>query len=83
MNTATDSSVTSLPLALERHFTPLQIAELWSVSTDTVLRAFRDEPGVLEFGSDETRWSRRRKTLRIPESVVVRVHQRLRSKKRS
>lgn len=33
------------------------------------------EPGVIEFGSDETRFKRKRKLLRVPESVLVRVHQ--------
>jgi hypothetical protein len=35
---------------------------------------FKDEPGVLAIGSDETRYGRARITLRIPESVLQRVH---------
>lgn len=70
----------NLELALEPHYTPQQIAKLWSVSTDTAIRIFRDEPGVITFGSDETVWSRKRKTLRIPHSVLVRVHQKLHKK---
>jgi hypothetical protein len=65
-------------LAEEKHYTPQEIAALWSLSTNTIRRMFRDEVGVVEFGSDETRWSRKRKTLRIPETVLRRVHQRLR-----
>lgn len=62
-------------LALEKHYTVFEVAERWSLSHMTVRRLFENEPGVLVFGSDETRWGRKRKTMRIPESVVSRVHQ--------
>ena len=67
-------------VAEQKHYTPQEIAVLWSVSTNTVRRMFRDEAGVLEFGSDETRWSRKRKVMRIPESVLRRVHEQLHCK---
>jgi DeoR-like helix-turn-helix domain len=67
-------------IATERHFTPQEIAALWGVSPNTVRRQFREESGVIEFGSDETRWSRKRKVMRIPSSVLSRVHERLRCK---
>lgn len=54
-----------------------EIAELWGVSVNTIIRAFQDEPDVLKFGSRETRFGRKRITLRIPESVMIRVHGRL------
>jgi hypothetical protein len=61
----------------ERHFTPAEVAAMWAVSTETVRVLFRSEPGVLKIGEDGTRYKRGYKTLRIPESVVERVHQRL------
>lgn len=62
-------------LALEKHYTVLEVASIWSISHMTVRRMFENEPGVLVFGSDETRYGRKRKTMRIPESVMVRVHE--------
>ncbi len=61
----------------ERHYTVFEIAEIWELSYATIRRLFENEPGVLIIGSDETRWSRRRQTLRIPESVMIRVHHKL------
>ena len=34
----------------ERHFTPKQLAELWSLDESTVRRMFQDELGVLKIG---------------------------------
>jgi hypothetical protein len=41
---------------------------------------FEKEPGVIEWGTVESRFSRGYRTLRIPESVMLRVHQRLRKR---
>jgi AraC-like DNA-binding protein len=62
-------------LALERHYSVSEIAELWSLSEKTVRRMFEDEEGVLQWGIPETRRKRGYITLRIPESVLHRVHQ--------
>jgi hypothetical protein len=67
-------------IALERHYSPQEVAEMWGVSVNTIRRAFRGEPGVIEFGSDETMWGRKRKTMRIPVSALIRVHELRRSK---
>ena len=61
----------------EKHYTPDVLAEFWAISSETVRRLFRNEPGVLRIGSDGTRHRRAEKTLRIPESVAERVHNRL------
>lgn len=62
----------------ERHYTVAEVAELWNISPDLARRIFENEPGVLAFGRDQSARSRRRYlTLRIPESVLVRVHRRL------
>src|SRR5437764_13383350 len=64
------------PLALERHFSPDELAELWGLSGDTLRRLFEHEPGVLVIERSKGR-ARRYRTLRIPESVAVRVHRRM------
>lgn len=61
----------------ERHYSPAELAEQWSLSEDTVRRIFEREPDVLIFENPERGSSRRRRTMRIPESVAERVHRRL------
>jgi hypothetical protein len=60
----------------ERHYSPAELAEMWSLSLDTVRRMFEDEPGVLVFENPVRSSSRRFRTLRIPESVAERVYTR-------
>ena len=63
--------------ALERHYTVPEIAELWGWSTDTVIKVFRDEPGVLQTQLRTLRRTKRQNVkLTIPASVAVRVHAR-------
>lgn len=62
--------------ALERHYSVIEVAKMWGLSENTIRRMFVDEPGVIEWGSGETRFKRAYKTLRIPESVLQRVHRR-------
>jgi hypothetical protein len=73
-------------LATERHFTPGELAELWHLAPSKVRELFKDEPGVIRIGEPSRREGRTLKrayyTLRIPESVAVRVHARLTSRKR-
>lgn len=64
----------------ERHFSPAELAELWSLSEDTIRRLFEREPGVMIFESPSRNPARRRRTLRVPESVAERVHCRLSSR---
>jgi hypothetical protein len=47
---------------------------MWALSEKTVRRMFEDEDGVLNWGAPETRRKRGYRTLRIPESVLHRVH---------
>ncbi len=65
-----------LPAFAERHYAPVEIAKTWSLSADVVRRLFEREPGVLVVGG-QTRGKRRYATLRVPESVLERVHRRL------
>jgi hypothetical protein len=60
----------------EKHFTPAELAKIWGVSTVTIRRIFEREVGVLKLGRTHGR-KRRYLTLRIPESVAVRVHAKL------
>ena len=64
-------------IALERHYTPQEVAELWLLDVSTVRRMFLDEPGVFRLGKSDRRDGKRDYlTLRIPESVLQRVHER-------
>ena len=58
----------------ERHYTAAEVAAMWSLSKDTVRRMFQDEPGVLVLGGRSSSRKRRYVTLRIPLSVLERVH---------
>jgi hypothetical protein len=66
-------------ICTEKHYTVSELAELWNLSENTIRRIFEDEPGVLKWGSSEGRFRRRYTTLRIPETVMLRVHRRLQS----
>lgn len=61
----------------ERHYAVTEIAEMWNLSTDKIRDLFAGEPGVLVIGERNSRHKRRYVTLRIPQSVVQRVHARL------
>jgi hypothetical protein len=65
-------------LALEKHYSVADLSQLWGLSEKTIRRMFCDEPGVVKWGHEEHRFKRGYMTLRIPESVVHRVHRRLR-----
>ncbi|MGA2535868.1 MAG: hypothetical protein ABSF53_07635 [Terracidiphilus sp.] len=65
------------PNPLERHYTVLEVAALLSLSGRTIRRIFEDEPGIVHWGSAISRRKRRYQTLRIPETVLRRVYQRL------
>ena len=64
----------------ERHYAVTELAEMWNLSTDKIRELFDGEPGVLVIGERNSRHKRRYVTLRIPQSVVERVHARLASK---
>ncbi len=61
----------------ERHYSVSEIGEVWNLSQDAVRRIFQDEPGVLVLGGQGMGHKRRYTTLRVPESVLQRVHRRL------
>ena len=61
----------------EKHFTPAELAKAWGLSAETIRQIFRMEPGVLRIGNANNKETRDYLTLRIPQSVAVRVHARL------
>ena len=65
-------------LSKERHYSIDEISTLWGLSHKTIRRIFQNEPGVVELGTEESRSKRAYITRRIPESVMRRVHRRLR-----
>jgi hypothetical protein len=65
------------PVALEKHYTVTEISELWHLDEKLVRKMFEFENDVLVFGPNESRYKRRYRSLRIPESVMLRVHRRL------
>ena len=63
------------PAISERHYTVREVAESWNMSENLVRRLFEKEPGVVIFKKDRPH-KRTYKTIRIPESVLLRVHRR-------
>jgi MarR-like DNA-binding transcriptional regulator SgrR of sgrS sRNA len=61
-------------LGLEHHYSVSEITKMWTLSEKGVRRMFEDEEGVLQWRSPEIRRKRGYITLRIPESVLLRVH---------
>jgi hypothetical protein len=66
--------------ALEKHYSVGEVAKFWGLSGNTIRRIFEKEPGVIEWGTTESRFRRGYRTLRIPESVMLRVHRRMRDR---
>jgi len=64
-------------LLFEKHFTPQQIAALWGRSDEFIRKLFQDEPGVQNVDRPERMHKRGYATIRIPQTVMVRVGLRL------
>jgi hypothetical protein len=64
-------------VTFERHFSVEELSAFWGMSDDFIRRLFVHEPGVVVFC--HPRPGRRvYRTSRIPESVALRVHTRMR-----
>jgi hypothetical protein len=61
----------------ERHYSIAEVAAVWQLSPDAVRRIFQNEPGVLILGGQRPPHKRKYTTLRVPESVLLRVHRRM------
>ena len=62
-------------LAVEKHYRVRELADLWGLSENTIIKLFSNEDGVLRLESPTGK--RKYATLSIPETVAVRVHDRL------
>jgi hypothetical protein len=67
----------ALDPAREKHYSIIEIAELWALSEKTVRKIFGREPGVIHWSTEEKLHKRGYRTLRVPESVLHRVHRKL------
>lgn len=77
-NAAVTGELTDATIAQERHFDVAEIATIWNLSEDKVRRIFQNEPDVMVIEAEpQKHQSRRYRTLRVPESVLTRVHRRL------
>jgi hypothetical protein len=61
---------------MERHYTFTELAAAWHVSRSTLAEWFREEPGVIRYGTMKLKKGRRRTyvSVRVPESVARRVY---------
>jgi hypothetical protein len=55
----------------ERHYTPNEVAQMWSVTPGTVRKIFGERVGVLKLGAAT---NKRYTLLRIPQSVLDQAH---------
>ena len=62
---------------VERHYTAAEVAGLWKFDVETIRRIFQNEPGVIVLQAPARSGKRPYKTIRIPESVLDRVHRRM------
>lgn len=67
-------SVLRSSLVKDKHWSVVEVAEQWGISTDLVRDIFKDEDGVLIVERPGTRTKRSYSTMRIPESVLERVY---------
>ena len=62
------------PIAIDPHFSPQFYAELWGMSSSTVVRWFQDRHGVLKLNKPTRNGKRTRVELRIPFSLAMEVY---------
>ena len=65
------------PIPIERHFTAGEVAEIWQFDVETIRRLFENEPGVMVLQAPPKKNRRQYRTIRIPQTVLDRVHKRL------
>jgi hypothetical protein len=63
--------------AFEKHYSVKDLAALWGFSERTIRRIFAEESGVVEWCQEERRSKRAYRSWRIPESVALRVHRKM------
>jgi hypothetical protein len=60
--------------AFEKHYSIKEIAETWNLSEQSVRRIFEPRSDVLKISGPTVTGRRRYVTLRVPASVLARVH---------
>jgi len=60
---------------LQKHYRVKELAALWGLSRNTIIKHFATEEGVLRIAANSGK--RKYTVLSIPESVALRVHERL------
>ena len=66
--------------ATERHYTVAEVGQMWSLSRRTIRRILDKEPGIMVLGHPGDSTRHRYQRLRVPESVLQRIHNRMRQK---
>jgi hypothetical protein len=61
--------------ALEKHYSVQEIANLWDLSDKCVRRMFKHQDGVLRVSNPRTPNPKARVTLRVPQSVMKKIHE--------
>ena len=62
---------------VERHYTAGEVADMWRFDVETVRRIFDRESGVIVLQAPARKGKRPYRTIRIPQTVLDRVHRRL------
>ena len=76
----TKALVEPQPIVIDQHYSPQFYAELWGLSSSTVVRWFQDKDGVLKLRKPARPGKRLRVELRIPYSLAMQEYrQRTRS----
>lgn len=72
------AAVAPQPVALEKHYSVQEVAEMWGLSEHSIRRMFEDVPGVLKLchpGLLRRSKQKPKTTLRIPASLVQLTHE--------
>jgi hypothetical protein len=75
--TAVSVAAPAGPIPIERHFTATDVADMWKFDVETIRRLFDDEPGMVVLQTPIKKGKRPYRTIRIPQTVLDRVHRRL------
>ena len=61
-------------LKIEQHHTPQYLAAIWGCSVSTITRMFQDDDRVLKLSEPANGPKRKRRELRIPDSVACEAY---------
>jgi len=66
-----------MSIAIEKHYTIAEIAQLWGLSWSSVRRILENETGIVIWGHPGNNKRKRYQTIRVPASVLTRIHSRV------